>query len=236
MSKEVADKLGDGEEADEEGARRIRRGIARINYMAQDRPDLSVASRMLSQRMAKPTSGTEVGLKRVIRYVRGHPRCWNLMRWNSGNELKVLTDSDWAGDKESRKSTSGGCLLLGQNVIGHWSKMQSNVALSSGEAELNAAVKGISEIIGVSELHKELGSIVTELELRTDASACKGMLLRRGAGRVKHFCTKQLWVQGAIENHGIKIMKIPREYNFADLLTHLVSKEVLRKVHAEHGL
>ena len=200
-----------------------------MNYMAQDRPDLSVASRLLSQRMAKPTEGTEVGLKRLIRYVRAHPRCWNLMRWDSGDEVKVLTDSDWAGDKESRKSTSGGCLLVGTTVIGHWSKMQSNVALSSGEAELNAAVKGISEVIGVCELSKELGSSVNELELQTDASACKGMLLRRGAGRVKHLCTKQLWVQGAIENQNIKVVKVPREANFADLLTHLVNRENKKK-------
>ena len=54
----------------------------------------------------------------------------------------LYTDSDWAGDKETRRSTSGGCLMLGQHVISHWSKSQSNIALSSGEAELNAAVKG----------------------------------------------------------------------------------------------
>ena len=228
MSKEVADKLGEGKEVDEEGARRIRRGIARVNYMAQDRPDLSVASRLLSQRMAKPTEGTEVGLKRLIRYVRGHPRCWNLMRWDSGDNITVMTDSDWAGDKETRKSTSGGCLMAGRTVIGHWSKLQSNVSLSSGEAELNAAVKGISEIIGANELYKELGGAGHGLEVQTDASACKGMLLRRGAGRVKHLCTKQLWVQGAIESQGIKITKIPREENCSDLLTHVVSKEVLK--------
>ncbi len=63
--------------------------------------------------------------------------------------------------------------------------MQSNVALSSGEAELNAAVKGTCEIIGVFEMSNELGDAATKVELETDASACKGMLLQRGAGRVK---------------------------------------------------
>ena len=68
------------------------------------------------------------------------------------------------------------------------------------------------------------------MEVQTDANACKGMLLRRGAGRVKHLCTKQLWVQGAIECHGIRITKIPRDTNCSDLLTHVVSREVLKVV------
>ena len=51
------------------------------------------------------------------------------------------------------------------------------------------------------------------------------MLWRRGAGRVKHLSTKQLWVQGAIEVHNILIKKIPRFVNASDLLTHLTSKD-----------
>ena len=114
IGKEVAEKLGEGVAVDEGSARRARRAIARINYMSQDRPDLSVAARLLSQRMAKPTSGTEVGMKRVIRYLRHHPVCCCLMRWNGGHDLKGMTDSDWAGDIDSRKSVSGGGALLRQ--------------------------------------------------------------------------------------------------------------------------
>ena len=51
------------------------------------------------------------------------------------------------------------------------------------------------------------------------------MLLRRGAGRVKHLSTKQLWVQGAIESHGIAVRKITRALNPADFLTHIASTE-----------
>ncbi len=74
MSKEAAKKFSSGEEVNEEEARRLRRAIARINYMAKDRSDLSVASRLLSQRMDKPTRGTEVRVKRVIRRLRRHPQ------------------------------------------------------------------------------------------------------------------------------------------------------------------
>ena len=128
-----------------------------------------------------------------------------------------------------RKSISGGCLFVGDNPVAHWSKMQSNIAFSSGEAELNAAVKGISELIGVIELFRELEVSVNGVTLETDASACKGMLLRRGVGRVKHLSTKQLWVQGAVESYEIKILQIPRALNCADMWTHVVSRADLSK-------
>jgi hypothetical protein len=205
-------------------ATRFRRAAARINYMSQDRPDLSDGSRKLSQGMSVPKQSDEIRLKRVLRYIRDHPRCINLMRWQSEcSMLALLVDSDWAGDKVSRKSCSGGCIMNGCHLISHWSKLQGTIALSSGEAELNAAVKGVSEVIGLQELSKELGNEVT-VTLGTDASVCKSILLRHGSGRIKHLTTKQLWIQGAIETYGFKVVKIPRDINSADLMTHGCSK------------
>ena len=44
--------------------------------------------------------------------------------------------------EKQEKQNRGGCVMLGGHPIYHWCKMQQNVALSSGEAELNAALKG----------------------------------------------------------------------------------------------
>ena len=71
-------------------------------------------------------------------------------------DLVAWTDSDWAGDADSRRSTSGGLITYRGTVLMHWSKMQSNVALSSAEAELNATVKGLSEMIGLYNLIAEI--------------------------------------------------------------------------------
>jgi hypothetical protein len=103
----------------EEDSKRVRRAIARMNYMAQNRPDLSVVSRVID---------------------------------------------------------------LGGMTVSHWSKTQLNVALSSGEAELNAAVKALSEAIGLKQLFEETVSRtrVVPLSLHVDANACRGMLLRHG--------------------------------------------------------
>ena len=112
-------------------------------------------------------------------------------------------------------------------TIHHWSKTQSNIALSSGEAELNAAVKGVSEGIGVYELMREILNHELELKLFVDASACRGILLRQGAGKVKHLTTKQLWVQGAIQSYGISVLKVDRSVNAADALTHPLAEALM---------
>ena len=98
------------------------------------------------------------------------------------------------------------------------------MALSSGEAELNGCVKALVEGIGIWNLYHELLGWDLEFRLYIDASACRGMLLRKGVGRMKHLCTKQLWAQGAVESYNGQIEKIPRAQNCADLLTHLVSR------------
>jgi hypothetical protein len=110
----------------------------------------------------------------------------------------------------------------------HWSKLQSNIALSSGEAELNASVKAMSEAIGAFELVRELCGVSLKMSLCTDASACKGILLRQGAGRIKHLGVKCLWTQSAVEAFGVSVVKVGREINVADVLTHPVSGVELR--------
>ena len=225
VTRDGVDKIGTGDELDTATATKVRRSIARINFMAQDRPDLAVAARIASQWMSSPREGVLPFFKRVIRYLLKFPRVSNVIQEQEWPQcLHVWTDSDWAGDESSRRSCSGGYVQLDGTTLAHWSKLQSNVALSSGEAELNATVKGLSEAIGIWELVHEVTGRQLEIKLHVDSSACKGMVLRHGAGKVKHLTTKQLWVQGAVRAYGVEVLKVPRERNAADVLTHNVTK------------
>ena len=80
-------------------------------------------------------------------------------------------------------------------------------------------MKGISEAIGLRELLREILQVTLTIRIHVDASACKGMLLRHGTGKVKHLTTKQLWVQGAVQAYGMEVLKVPRAENSADILT-----------------
>ena len=76
----------------------------------------------------------------------------------------------------------------------HWARSQATIALSSGEAELNASLKGGAELLGLNELLKDWG-VQKNLVIEGDSSACKGTLNRIGSGRVKHITTQYLWIQ-----------------------------------------
>jgi hypothetical protein len=198
-------------------ATRFRRGVARINYMSQDRCDLSSASKIMSQSMSNPLRGDDAKLKRVVRYLVINPRCINLMKYQTVvGGLPVMVDSDWAGDEKTRKSTSGGIVLHGGHLISHLSKAQTSIALSSGEAELNALFKGMTAGIGAFELLAEF-CVEPFLELCTDSSAANGIILRSWVGRLKHLSTKQLWVQGAVAASKARTTKQIRDIISADI-------------------
>ena len=115
--------------------------------------------------------------------------------------------------------------MHGRRCIIHWSKTQPVVALSSGEAEPNAVLKGSSEVLGVQSMMREVGDVKNVL-VRTDSGACVGMVHRVGTGRIKHLEVRQLWVQEKVAGGRLKIKKISRDFNPSDILTHHWSKGV----------
>ena len=133
--------------------------------------------------------------------------------------LHCHADSDWAGCQKTRRSTSGGTIVHGTHLLAHWARTQIGVALSSGEAELNAALKAGCEAIGVQVMSEELG-ISISINMFGDSSAAKGTLSRQGSGKIKHLETKQLWLQEKILSGVISYTKIPRSVNFSDAMTH----------------
>ena len=109
--------------------------------------------------------------------------------------------------------------MSGTYLLTHWSRTQSCVAFSSGEAELNAMLKAACEGLGLQYLLREIG-VERELLLRGDSSASHGFLQRIGSGKVKHLQTRQLWLQEKVYQGEVTVQKVDRKDNWADLLTH----------------
>ena len=100
---------------DERAARRYGGIAARINYLAQDRPDLAVASCVAAARMSAPRKGDEALLKRIARYLIHTREARTLFQWQDANvdQIIVVTDSDWATCPATRRSRSGGAVFWG---------------------------------------------------------------------------------------------------------------------------
>ena len=84
---------------------------------------------------------------------------------------------------------------------------------------MNAALKMGCEMIGLRQFCGELGYELA-VSVSGDSSAVKGMLARKGCGKVKHIEFKQLWLQEKVRAGAIEFNKIPRTLNPGDACTH----------------
>ncbi len=221
-------------EADESLAEKLhtafRGSAARGNYLAADRIDSQFSCKEICRWMSKPTQQSWKALKRLCRYLSGQPRLVYVYRQQEADSVDVYTDTDWAGCPKTRKSTSGGCVLLGNHTIKHWSSTQASVTLSSGEAEFNGVIRGAGQGLGYQALLRDLG-VTASLRVWTDSSAAIGICSRQGLGRLRHLDTHTLWIQQAVRNRRIDLRKVPGDENPADLLTkHSLTREKLHQL------
>ena len=125
--------------------------------------------------------------KRFARYLLEVPD--STIRYDSSecnqDVIQVYVDSEWAGCKSTRKSTSGGAVTWGGGLLKSWSRSQGPVALASGEAQFYAAIKGACEGLGIKSLLADLGFQV-KVEVVQDSTAAKGTASRAGIGKIKH--------------------------------------------------
>ena len=186
--------------------------------------------------MSKPTVEDAAKLKRFRRFLKGHLRTTHVFPFQRyTNELTVHTDANWAGDKRTRKSTSGGSIRIGQHLIKTWSKTQSLIALSSAESELYGVVKAASEALGIMSVTQDFGRPL-KAKVFADASAALGIIVRRGLGKVRHIDTNFLWVQEISARREIDFNKIPGGANEADMMTKGVTREIMERHVKELGL
>ena len=102
------------------------------------------------------------------------------------------------------------------------------IALSSGESELAAVVKGAAEGLGMQSVLADFGH-TCRVALLSDATAAIGMCKRLGLGRVRHLATADLWVQQRIRLKALTVCKLPGTENPADLLTKFLGRDALRE-------
>ena len=116
----------------------------------------------------------------------GAPRLVQAFEWQDlPTELLKFTDSDWAGDRDTRKSTSSGAITWGWHTLKAWLATQQVIALSSGEADLYVLVNGVAPSHGLAGVLNDFG-IGVGCAVCTDASAAIGMVHQQGLGKTRH--------------------------------------------------
>ena len=146
-----------------------------------------------------------------------------------GFSLVAYSDSDWAGDRESHKSTSSGMIWWRPSLISDLVKGQSVVATSSGEAQLSAAVSVMKNMILIKRALSFIG-MSAKMEIRLDSSAARAMLERQGAGRLRRVEVAVLWAQQWVKDRVVVVRAEPTRTNCADLGTKVHSVARFREL------
>nr|GEY25328.1 uncharacterized mitochondrial protein AtMg00810-like [Tanacetum cinerariifolium] len=103
--------------------------------LKEDVPDIVHATCLCARYQAQPTEKHLKEVKRIFRYLRGTINMGLLYTKDSGFELTGFSDADYAGCKDTFKSTFGGAQFLGEKLVSWSSKKQDCTTLSTTEAE-----------------------------------------------------------------------------------------------------
>ena len=109
-----------------------------------------------------------------------------------------------------------------------WATTQKSLTLSSGEAELVAAVKTSAEVIGILQLMKEWG-METQGRIYVDSSAALGVVNRKGCGKLRHIKVGLLWIQEREEREELEYSKVLGTENPADWMTKHLAQAAAEK-------
>ncbi|GKD83374.1 ribonuclease H-like domain-containing protein [Tanacetum coccineum] len=106
--------------------------------------------------MHDPREPHYIALKRILRYVCGTLDHGLQLYASTTFQLNAYSDADWAGCPSTRRSTSGYCVFLGDNLISWSSKRQHVISRSSSEAEYRGVVNAVAEMAWVHNLLRDL--------------------------------------------------------------------------------
>ena len=127
-----------------------------LQYLTFTRPDLSYAVQQVCLFMHEPREPHFAFMKRIIRYLQGTNDYGLCIVKSGSHDLVAYSDADWGGCPDSRRSTSGYCVFLGDNLISWSAKRQPTVSRSSAEAEYRGVANAVAETSWIRNLLLEL--------------------------------------------------------------------------------
>jgi hypothetical protein len=197
------------------------------------RPDIAHAVNEISKFMENPGHEHWVAAKRILHYIKGTVNkalVFDAKDSLTGGILNIsaYSDSNWAGDINDRKSTTGYIVQLGKSSVIWNTKKQKTVCLSSAEAEYMALSSTVQEVKWVAQFFKELllpcVKLVLCITVYVDNQAA--ILISKNDvyhDRTKHIDIRYHFVRDAVQEKLFIIKWVPTDYQLADGLTKALS-------------
>nr|GEX17756.1 ribonuclease H-like domain-containing protein [Tanacetum cinerariifolium] len=167
-----------------------------LQYLTFTRPDISYAVQQVCLFMHDPREPQFSALKRILCYVRGTLSYGLQLYSSTTSTLVAYSDADWAGCPTTRRSTSGYCVFLGNNLLSWSSKREFTISRSSAEAEYRATLVYCDNVSAVY-----LSSNPVQHQ------------------RTKHIEIDIHFVRDLVSTGRIRVLHVPSHYQYADIFT-----------------
>ncbi|PRQ42077.1 putative RNA-directed DNA polymerase [Rosa chinensis] len=206
--------------------------VGSLMYLTATRPDLMYVVSLISRFMSSPTELHMQAAKRVLRYLKGTVNLGVLYRRNGEEKLEAFTDSDYAGDVDDRKSTSGYIFMFSDGAVSWSSKKQPVVTLSTTEAEFIAAaycacqgvwMRRIFERLG----HAQRGCTTVYCDNSSTIKLSKNPVMH---GRSKHIDVRFHFLRQLTKDGNVELVYCNTQDQIADAMTKPLKLEVFEKL------
>ncbi|KAJ9536153.1 hypothetical protein OSB04_un000671 [Centaurea solstitialis] len=192
-----------------------------LQYLTFTRPYISYVVQQVCLFMHNPREPHFNFLKRILRYIKGTIDYGIRISASPSHTLTAYSDADWGGCPDSRRSTSGYCVYLGDNLISWFSKRKPTVSRSSAEAEYKGVANAVAEASWIRNLLLELNVPIRQATVVYCDNVSAVYL---SCNPVQHQRTKQVeidihFVREKVKIGHIRVLHVPAAYQYADIFT-----------------
>jgi hypothetical protein len=205
--------------------------VGSLMYLAiSTRPDIAYSVGVLSRFSSNPGMAHWKAVKHLFRYLQSTSdyKLTYAPDPSSPSLFTTYSDADYAGCKDSGRSTGSFVVKMGTGAVSWMSKLQPVATLSTTEAEYIAAVSAGTEILWMRKLLTELGYSVnsTSSPLFVDNQSAVAVAKNpQHHGRMKHLDVRFFWLKDEVERKTISIIYCPTDHMPADILTKALTRE-----------
>ena len=192
-------------------------------------PDLSYPVNLLAHFAHNPGKTHWNALKHVLEYIK---RTLDYtIRYHAGAILDPVgyVDSDFAGCKNTRRSTEGNIFMVAGGLVSWKTKRQDTVALLTVEAEFMAFSQAITQALWLLKYFEEIGLLMTwPITIHADNNrAIAFSMNNKNHRRTKHIDVRHHFIKEHAEANEVNFKYIPSALNMADFLTKLLPRDTI---------
>jgi len=211
--------------------------IGSLLYLTASRPDIMFVVCLCARFQSCPKESHLKAAKRILKYLKGTTSVGLWYFSHSPIHLVGYSDSDFAGCKLDRKSTSGTCHLLGSSLISWHNKKQACVTLSTTEVEYIAARSCCAKILWIKQQLEDFGLKISKVPLLCDnISAINPTENQVQHSRTKHIGIMHHFIRNHVNNGDCEIQFDSTKSQLVNIFTKPLSKDKFYSLRNELGI